>query len=256
MRLFHTSHIAADAAIVLAACLAPTRSEGDDQGQSSQRWPQGDVTAFQKMAPEDIVQLQVLRIDPLGKRHDLERPITVDSNRAEIEALLAMLGRATAFRMKAGVPWEPALADRVLVVHPAEDEPFEFEYSADFGEPFAGLRAADFKQALFALSGSGSRFAKFPITILHFDKNQVQKVIRTHAIAPHRGETGGTVTAKLRLTAKEGFTLYLRVHELRGKTLMEDKKQMRFGDAKVFDAKVFDAKEPGNYIVLLHGPRD
>jgi hypothetical protein len=53
------------------------------------------------------------------------------------------------------------------------------------------------------------------------------------------------------LTAKEGLTLYLHVHELNGKTLMEDKKQMQFGDAKVFAAK-----EPGSYIVLLHRPRD
>jgi hypothetical protein len=204
------------------------------------------------MAPKDVLQLQILGIDPLGKRRALERPVTLERNRAEIEALLAMLGRATVFRMKAGVPWAPGPADRVLVVHPAEGEPFEYEYNVCFTEPFAGFQAGDFKQALFALSGSGSRFAKFPITVLHFDENQVQNVIHTHAIAPHRGETGGgTVAAKLRLTAKEGLTLYLRVHELRGKTLMEDEKQMRFGDAKVFAGK-----GTGSYIVLLHGPRD
>lgn len=248
MRLLQVSRIVASAATVLLAYLVPTRAGGDDLDLSSQHWRKGNVTAFQKMTPEEIVKIQVLRVDPLGKRHYLERPITVERNKTEIEALLVLLGRATAFRMRAGVPWDPVATDRVFVVQPAEGEPFEFEYSVDFGEPFVGLQAADFKQALFALSGSGSRFAEFPISILHFDKNQVQKVIHTHAIAPHRGGTGGgTVTAKLHLTAKAGLTLYLHVHELSGKTLMEDEKQMRFGDAKVFAAK-----EPGSYIVLLH----
>jgi len=252
MRSFQVCRIVASAAAVLSACLVPIGVGGADLDLSSQQWRKGDVTALQKMTPEEIVKIQFMRIDPLGKRHYLERPVTVDRNKAEIEALLALLGRATAFRMRAGVPWDAAPSDRVLVVQPAEGEPFEFEYSACFGDPFAGLQAPDFKQALFALSGGGARFAQFPITILHFDKSEVRKVIRTRAIAPHRGETGGgTVTARLHLTAKKGLTLYLHVHELGGKTLMEDEKPMRFGDAKVFAAK-----GPGSYIVLLHGPRD
>jgi len=248
MLLCRVFRIVACAGIVLSACLVASGAGGDDLDLFGQRWRKGDVTALRKMTFEEIVKIQVLGIDPLGKRYRLERPVTVDRNAAEIDALLVLLGRATAFRMREGVPWVPAAADRVLVVQPAKGKPFEFEYNAYFAEPFAGLRAADFKQALFALSGSGPRFAQFPISIMHFDKDQVRKVIHTHAIAPHRGETGGgTVTAKLRLTAKEGLTLYLRVHELNGKTLMEDRKQMRFGDAKVFAAK-----ESGSYIVLLH----
>jgi len=248
MLLCRVFRIVACVATVLSACLVTAGAGGEDLDLFGQRWRKGDVTALRKMTSAEIVKLQVLGIDPLGKRYRLERPVTVGRNKAEIEALLVLLGRATAFSVREGVPWDPALADRVLVVQPAKGKPFEFEYSADFGEPFAGLRAADFKQALYALSGAGPRFAQFPISIVHFDKDQVQKVIHTHAIAPHRGETGGgTVTAKLRLTAKDGLTLYLRVHEPGGKTLMEDRKQMRLGDAKVFATK-----ESGNYIVLLH----
>ena len=76
------------------------RAGGNELDLASQHWRKGNVTAFQKMTPEEIVKIQVLRIDPLGKRHHLERPITVERNKREIEALLVLLGRATAFTLR------------------------------------------------------------------------------------------------------------------------------------------------------------
>jgi len=223
---------------------------GEELELSAKNWREGSVEVLRRMKPEDVLRIQVFRIDDLGEKHPLERPLEADEHEQQIDGLLTLLRRSAPFKMKKGVPRDPAPPDRVLVVQPVRGDPFQFAYSADFGEPFAGLAAPDFKEALFAISGGGRRFATFPLTIIHFEKDEVQRVIHAEAIPPHRGSvSGGTLTVELHLTSEDGLSLYLHLHELQGKTILKDEKPMHFGQAKVFDSE-----GPGRYIVLLHKP--
>jgi hypothetical protein len=199
-------------------------------------WPAGDVGKFRDMDPEQIVKIQIFGIEwpdhvvapgrPHVKQY-LEKPFSTEENRTMVASLLALLGRAK--------PWKPTRAeamrfDRVLVVQPVEGEPFEFLYSNEFTEPFAGLASPELKEALSAMS-SVSR-----VSIIRLQDGKVQQTLLQEVIAPEGSVNTATMRTQLKMTPANGLMLAIKLRR-EGEVLVDDVLPIRYEQATVFPSK-------------------
>lgn len=230
------------ATFILTLC-CNLMAERQDRRLMAEALRKGDVAEFQRMTADNIISLQVYDLDQEGKKRYREHAVTTERNKPQVATILQVVRNAKEFSIPHGVPRAPCPPDSVLVVQPVKGDPFEFSYSRDLQEPFAGLYSREMKEALFSISGG-----EFPITIIHVREGEVHKVFHEFVMAPHRGGTGGAVSAELHLTPMDGLTVWTKITE-QGKTLMEGERSMHFGDAKVFPSR-----DRGSYIVLLHRP--
>jgi len=242
---------------LLLCLLALSTAGGDGADSKSKWWRDGSAADLKSMEAKDIKSIQIFRlewpqriIDPrrkeeFARKQRATRPLSHDEDTQEMEGLLTLVRQAGTYKKPGkGLSYEPASPDRVLVVEPVEGEPFEILFSSYLHEPFGGVYSLELKEALYALADRS-----IPISIIHFDKGEVQRVIHESAIAPHTG-AGGSQTTKveMHLTSEKGLTLYVRARD--GKdVLMEDEKPLHYGEAKVFKSW-----GTGSYIVLLHNP--
>jgi hypothetical protein len=201
-------------------------------------WPAGDVGKLRDMDPEQIVKIQIFAIEwpdhavdprrPHIKQY-LEHPYSAEEHRNVVASLLALLGRAKPF-VKPGGRYEPFTPDRVLVVQPVEGEPFEFLYSNEFKEPFAGLASPELKEALWAMS-SVSR-----VSIIRLLDGKVQQTLLQEVIAPEGSVETATMRTQLKMTPADGLMLAIKLRR-DGEVLVDDVLPIRYEQATVFPSK-------------------
>ena len=243
------------AAKVQRADEAAAKVQRADEADVKERWwPTGSAIDLQKMDARDIEKIQIFRLEwprsfisparkeEFAKKRFATSPLTHEEDSEEIEGLLALLKRAEPYKKPAMGKLD--IPDRVLVVHPVERQPFEILFSQELHVPFGDVHSLELKEALYSLAGGSTR-----MSIIHFDKEIVQRVINHSTVAAHQGGSStATTTAEMHLTSEKGLTLYVRVRDA-GNVLMEDEKPMHYGEAKVFKSA-----GQGRYIVLLHKP--
>jgi hypothetical protein len=174
-----------------------------------------------------------------AKKARADSPFGIQS-RNELATLLLLIKNARKYKERVGLKMD--MPDRVLVVQPRGQAPFEIPYSSGFDEPLDDVYSFALKEALYALSG-GANY----ISVIHLENQAVKRVIQTGTVAPHRGGSyTPTLSAELHLTPERGLTLFLKLTAA-GTVVLQKEKNVSYGRATVFSTT-----GGSTYVVLLN----
>ncbi len=211
--------------------------------------PKGSAGQLRKLDANDIVKMQVFRIEDIRYEQRAGRKVKVydkvytgpafgveHPDRAA--AIVNLLKNAKAAGRRFGCE---AISDHVLVVQPRTGKPFEIPYQGGIRGDFAGFDAPKVKELLHVLSGGRARIA-----VMHL----VDQKIRSTQILGLQTGTRGYYT-QLAIHPQKGLGVELKIVDDNRHKVVHETVTLRFCRAQ---ALAGSKGGEGTYVVLLQEP--